>query len=114
MKVKKSQVAQIMLGTFPDYKGRKFSVQAAERVTFRDLNWSGGTRNQYRACGLDGTSIESKHNLNGPAPWVNPFEGKQIELPAGALIVEHSHFCGTDCGLTIYANPADMPKLLNA
>lgn len=114
MKVKKSDVAEIVKGTFPEYKGRKFLVRASEQVTFSDLNFSGGTRNQYRACAIDGASVESKFNMNSPAPWANPFEGKRIELPAGFLIVEHSVFCGQDCGLTIYANPADMPKLLAA
>jgi hypothetical protein len=112
MKVRKSDVAAIVKATFPNYKGRKFAVRPSETVMFTDLNYSGGTRNQYRACTLEGEAIEAKHNVNAPAPWHNPFEGKRIELPAGNVIVEHAMFCGQDCGLTIYVNPADMPRML--
>lgn len=114
MKVRKPDVAPLVTATFPDYTGRKFRVEAVESVLFSDLNYSGGTRNQFRACTIDGQSIESKFNLNQPPPWANPFEGKRVELPAGAVVVEHSMFCGKDCGLTIYVNPADMPRTLMA
>jgi hypothetical protein len=114
MKVKKSDIAGIVKATFPEYKGRKFGLRPVETVMFTDLNYSGGTRNKYRACTTSGESIESKFNLNAMPPWANPFEGKRVELPAGAVVVEHSMFCGQDCGLTVYVNPADMPKMLNA
>ena len=112
IKVSRKEVFAVVNATFPNYKGRKFRIQPAEAVGFYDLNWSGGTRNQYRACAIDGSPIDSKYNLNSPAPWNNPFEGKRIELPMDVVIVEHSMFCGKDVGLRIYVNPANMPRLL--
>jgi hypothetical protein len=47
-----------------------------------------------------------------PAPWDNPKEGLTIDIPQGTLIIKHSFFCGTDCGITIYYNPLDTPKWL--
>ena len=37
-----------------------------------------------------------------------------IPIPPGAVVVKHTYFCGKDCGLTIYINPADMPAQLTA
>lgn len=112
--VTRKQVPAIVNATFPGYKGRKIGVKAVESVTFIDVNWSGGTRSQYRACALDGTPTERQPNMGAMPPWANPFEGKTVALPAGFVIVEHVMFCGKDLGLRIYVNPADMPKLLPA
>lgn len=85
---------------YPSYKGRKFREDRKGRVTFYDLNWSGGTRNTYTLVRLtDGATDPGVRNL---PPWANPFEGKTVEIPAGFAIVEHSFFCGKDSGLTVY------------
>jgi len=109
LKVKKSEVAPIVEYAFPNYTGRKFSVEAAERVTFYDTNWGGGTRNVYVALNMD-TSKGGR--FIAPAPWVNPLEGKTYDLPENVVIVEHSIFCGKDCGIRIYAHPSRFPALL--
>lgn len=49
IKINKAQARAIVEATFPNYKGRKFSVEFAETITFCDTNWSGGTRNFYYA-----------------------------------------------------------------
>jgi hypothetical protein len=55
--VKRQDVAAIVNATFGDYRGRKIRVGAAEKVSICDLNWSGGTRSQYRACTLTGQRL---------------------------------------------------------
>lgn len=116
IKVKIIQVRPLVAATFPQYKGRKIVVEPATEVCLYDLNWSGGSRNQYHACDLTGAPLGSMDRWNATAPWVwvNAAEGKSIPLPPGAVVVRSTIFSGTDCGLTIYVNPADMPKLLPA
>ena len=106
MKLSTKQASPIVKATFPEYNGRKFRLEFTESVTFYDTNWSGGTRNQYKAVKRDGT-IGVQHI---PAPWVNMVEGKKFELSPDVLVVEHSHFCGQDMGIRIYAHPSNAPK----
>lgn len=88
---------------FPNYKGRKFRDDRRGKVTFADLNWSGGTRCEFRAVNLmTGQSAGDTVGLNQTAPWNNVFEGKTVDIPAGFAVVEHSIFCGKDCGLIVY------------
>ena len=109
---KVADLARIVRATFPDYKRRVITVQASETVTFHDLNWSGGTRSEYRACTLDGQPLGGSAKYNAQAPWDNQAEGKTIPLPQGSVMVQGGHFCGKVSRLTIYVNPADMPKYL--
>ena len=110
--VKKSEVSALVAATFPEYRGRKFKVQAATKVALHDLNWSGGTRSVYRSCTIDGQLLGTSARANATAPWVNKSEGQEIDLPQGAVLVRHAQFCGTDAGLTIFIHPADLPKYL--
>ena len=108
IKLTKAQAHPIVKETFPDYRGRKFTLKFQERVTFYDTNWGGGTRNKYAFIRSDGVTAV----FNAPAPWINPVEGQTMELPQDVMIVEHSIFCGKDCGITIYAHPSHLPKWL--
>ncbi len=108
VKITRKQAQAILKATFPQYTGRKIRVTFTDQVTFSDTNWGGGTRNKYAAVRADGKS----GIFNAPAPWVNPLEGRTVDLPVDVLLVEHSIFCGQDCGITIYANPAHLPKWL--
>lgn len=114
IKVQRRQVETLVKATFPEYRGRKFKVVAAEKVGLYDLNWSGGTRNQYRACTVTGHSTGGSDRYNAMAPWNNPAEGAMLPVPIGCVVVRHGMFCGKDLGLTVYVNPADMPRLLAA
>lgn len=108
--LKKAQASPIVDKVFPHYKGRKFNLVFTEKVLFHDLNWEGGSKNEYAGVREDGTTAK----LYAPAPWVNPIEGKEFELPVDVLIVEHTYFCGKDLGITIYAHPSHAPKILPA
>jgi len=112
IKAKLSDVAPITRAAFPSWRGRKARVRPVESMTLHDLNWSGGTRSQYVAIELATLRRAAGEHMNMPAPWANPFEGKQIALAPGLAIVEHCIFCGKDLGCTIYVHPADMPRLL--
>jgi hypothetical protein len=104
----------IIDATFPDNKKRTVRVVAQEQVTFYGLNWSGGSKNEYRACTIDGRPIESKYDMSAPAPWNNPFEGKTVSIPVDAVIVFGGFFCGKRRQLTIYVHPQNMPKWIEA
>lgn len=112
IKAKISEVRPLVAATFPDYKGRKLSVEPAVSVTLYDLNWSGGSRNQYRTCTLSGEFIGSADKHNAKAPWVNFAEGQRVEIPPGCVVVKRCIFSGVDCGLTFYIRPDDMPGFI--
>jgi hypothetical protein len=108
LKLTTAQARPFAKAAFPNYHGRKFKIIFAPTVTFYDTNWSGGTKNTYVAVASDGRTAL----LKVPAPWVNQIEGKTVEVPENAVIVEHTIFCGEDVGLRIYANPCHLPKWL--
>jgi hypothetical protein len=97
-------IRSVALRAFPNYKGRKIRADWSGRVSFYDLNWSGGTRNQYRSVHLSDGQTRSMPNL---APWVNPIEGQSAAIPPGCAVVEHSMFCGRDLGLRVYFPSSD-------
>ena len=61
--------ATIIAATFPQYRRKKVRVRATGKITFHDLNWSGGTRTEYRACTLDGYPLGNSAKYNSLAPW---------------------------------------------
>ena len=108
IKVRRAEVEAVVDAAFPGYRGRKFKVQPAGSVTLGDTFWDGGSKSTYVAVRLsDGKASAANVGL----PWSGA-EGKSFPLPAGIVVVEHSIFCGKDCGLRIYVNPADMPRML--
>lgn len=108
IKVTRKQVAGIINATFPDYKGRKFSIEATRSVILHDLNWDGGTKNEYAFIRADGLTAE----LPEFSPFNNPAEGKEISLPNDVIVVNHIFFCGHDCGIRIMVNPDILQKVL--
>lgn len=110
---KDPSIARIVKACFPSYNKRKVYVQATEQVTFHDLNWSDGTRNEYVGATLTATVTGDMSRYNALAPWdARQVEGQSIPLPVGHVIVRGGYFCGNETILTIYVNPADMPKHL--
>lgn len=109
MKVTKKEIRPIVMATFPDYKGRKFTVHACSHMKLWDLNWSGGTRNVYIAVQRKGMAT---CRVVPQAPWMETREGVAFALPTNAVVVRHTHFCGKDLGITVYVHPSMMPQLL--
>lgn len=110
--VERKGVEHVIQATFPEYKGRKVALKAVEKVVVNGLNWDGGSRSCYVGCTLDGKRTGDASIGNAAAPWANPIEGKEVTVPAGYALVEHSYFCGKNMGLMVYLNPADMPRYL--
>jgi hypothetical protein len=114
MKVKRKDVWHLVSDCFPAYKGRKFRVEVTKKVTFYDLNWSGGSRNEYASADIEtGKKLGSMKRFEMMHPMDNVAEGKSVDLPEGAIIVRHSIFCGHDTGITIFINPSDTQKALS-
>jgi len=109
--VESKKLKSIINATFPDYRKRKVFVRTSDKITFNDVNWSGGTKSEYRACSIDGRPLQTKVNMGGPAPWNNPYEGLTVAIPPGMVVVEGGYFCGMTSTLSITINPADMPLL---
>lgn len=110
--IKAKEVKHIINATFPNYRKRDVTVWPKTQVTFRDLNWSGGTRAEYRACTIDGKPLDNKVDMSKDAPWNNPYEGLTVDLPVGAVIVEGGFFCGKASKLSIFVHPDNMPKFI--
>ncbi len=110
IKLTKKQAWPLVGKLFPDYTGRKFVMQFVERIVFRNLNWDGGSRNEYKFVRSDGKLAV----MPVLAPWKEVNEGRTVELPPEVLVVEHTFFCGRDLGIRIYANPVHAPKWLSS
>lgn len=92
---------QIVKAAFPEFKGRKISIDFSGTVTFWDTNWSGGTRSYFKAIHL---STGKTQGLAIPAPWINVIEGK------GCAVVELRHFCGQPPTARVYfSNQGALP-----
>ena len=107
-------IAAIVAATFPAYRKQKVYIKASESVTLHDLNWGGGTRNEYRAATIHGVEAGNLSRWNAVAPWNNSAEGMSVPVPVGMVIVQGGCFCGKDSTLSIHVNPQDMPKYLPA
>lgn len=105
-------IKAIVAATFPNYKRTKVLISAAEKATLSELNWSGGSRSEYRACTIAGEAAGSTARYNQCAPWRNPAEGMEVPIPPGMILVRGGSFCGKESMLCLYVNPADMPKYL--
>lgn len=110
---KEPSIVAIVRATFPHYRRKTVYVRASETIQFQDLNWSGGTRSEYRACTVNGQAAGSMDRYHQYAPWdARQVEGKEIPIPPGMIVVRGGHFCGKESILTLHVNPADMPKYL--
>ena len=108
-------ISHIVAATFPSYRRRKVIIRAAESVTLSDLNWFGGTRSEYNTCTIDGQPVGTSAKYNAMSPWdTRQIEGRELPIPQGMIVVRGGHFCGKESLLTIYVNPADMPRYLPA
>jgi hypothetical protein len=94
------------------YRKREAAIWVRPKLHLTGLNWSGGSRSQYFAYRLeDGATHDSDH-ANMPAPWDNRFEGAEILIPPGVVIVQHGHFMGKTATMYVYVRPDDAAKVL--
>ena len=92
-------VKKLLAATFPEYRGRKVKARLWTGPRRLENYWDGGTRSYYKAVRIvDGAIADFGTD--------NPFLAsahEPVDLPAGVLLVEHSYFCGTDTGITVWA-----------
>lgn len=104
VKTNKQAVKPVLALTFPEYKGKKFQVSYATKITFSDTNWGGGSKNTYKAVKrTEGQVIVGK--FTPAAPWNNLIEGQTFPIPEDVIVVEHTVFCGRDLGITFHMHP---------
>jgi hypothetical protein len=109
IKLTKKEAAPFLQAAGIEYAGRKFHVEFTQWVSFYNTNWDGGSKNDYYSLSM---SNSGSKQVPSPSPWCNPYEGAKVALMPDNLVVCHSHFCGQDCGITIYAHPSLAPKWL--
>lgn len=97
---------------FPDYKRRDIRIVPTEKVSFYDLNWSGGTRQSYSLVRLADEATLSLAHWSQAAPWDNPMEGATMDMKPGFLVVRTGFFCGKPSMLTIHVHPSNLTPLL--
>jgi hypothetical protein len=112
IEVPAKDVTHILRATFPDYRRRSVCIVTTGQATLHDLNWSGGTRNEYRACTLDGKPIHARRDINAPHPLDNTYEGQTVIVPVGCAIVQAGFFCGKASRAYIYINDVDFNRML--
>jgi hypothetical protein len=108
-------VAQIISATFPGYRRKKVWINATDEVSIHNLNWDGGSRNEYVACTLEGRRLGDLNAYHALAPWDRrQIHGERVPIAPGCCIVQGGTFCGKPSMLTIYVRPDDMPRALPA
>ncbi len=108
VKLTTKQARPIVQIAFPDYAGRKFSLEFSETAEIYNTDWDGGSHNDYVFIRRTG----EHSSLPTYAPWDSPVEGKRIALTPDLMVVKHTFFCGQDCGIRIYAHPSIAPYWL--
>lgn len=104
-----TELKKIAKQAFPDYKGRKYAINQKGSLTLYNTNWGGGSRNYYTAYNYENGKFAPLANYS---PWFNPAEGSTVVIPPFCCVIEHSIFCGHDCGITIYLSKTEEQKLI--
>jgi hypothetical protein len=89
---------------YPDYKGRKFSMELAKQY-FMSNYWSEGSRNYCVAIDLATGKVHEPSDASQ-----NPFNTvahNTVVIPPGIGILEHCIFCGKDMGIRLYVSPGN-------
>lgn len=108
-------VAAIKNATFPDYRGRKYAVEARSYPLDVSSYWSGGSRSYFVMVDLSTMrTIPIPENGSGYVRSFVPEGAKGVDIKPGYAIVEHVWFCGKDFGLRIHIHPDNLPKFLPA
>src|SRR3990167_1777479 len=106
------EVRKVCHAAFPSYNGRMFKVRYADGPLSVRSYWDGGSRDTYAFVRLaDYATL--------PVPTAHPVFDREaprdvdaVEIPSGAVCVEHTIFCGKDLGLTIHVRAEDATPLL--
>lgn len=97
------------------WRGRKVKVKVTNSVSISGTYWDGGSKSYWYAVNLmTRQSVPLAAQAANLAPW-DPRHIAAMNatptIPPGAVIVEHSIFCGKDAGLYLYvSDPASLPR----
>ena len=106
------EVVKVARLAFPDYRGRKFRIDATEKFNISNSYWSGGTKSDYVAIKFPEMVIVELPDVN---PMRHPgYNRCFVNMMKDVIVVEHIIFCGHDCGLLVHVHPCNINKLLTA
>lgn len=122
-------VLNIIRAAFPSYRKQRASVEdfAAQYggVTINSF-WDGGSRDEFAIVELASLSRRplptqthpyyDLHGLTQEGPAVSSENGnvRLTVLPEGFALVRGGVFCGKPTTVTVYVNPANLPRSLAA
>lgn len=111
LKVKLSDV-RFVREVFPEYTGRKISVETRKDVhIFRRNYWSGGVRSFWAAYNLATNEVCALPDCRNP---ILDATDPVAEIPdPNILICEHC-YVGSSQWVVLHAHPDAMPKFLGA
>lgn len=95
------------IGAMFGYNGRKYKITTADSVECLS-HWDGGSRDYYKVLHSDGTLEHVSQNGT-------PFDHVQtpiVDITPNVIVAMHSISCGQDTGITLYVDPAVLPKML--
>jgi hypothetical protein len=101
MKIAFSQVASLIRIAFPEAKGRRpVGVRLATSYHVEDY-WDGGSRTEARFVELATGRVVDPNQVE--ALRANPMRLTMgdVAVAEGYAVIEHSWFCGKDCGYSI-------------
>jgi len=106
-----SEVLALTKRAFPDYTGKKISIEVCSTPIDVRSYWDGGSRTYFKFMKLDGSAYSVT------VPPQSAFDAKvqgaeAVNLVPGLACVSHIYFCGEDLGINIYIHPENAPKLL--
>ena len=112
IKVKRSEIKEILQGTIPDYRGNKIEVTEFYPMKLSSY-WDNGYRDYYYFYHLPTGKVSE---LGQTHPYFDRNKAvtneKLMELPVDIILVKRS-YAGTSQYVIIYANSANIPKMLN-
>lgn len=128
---KDRSIKAIVVAAFPGYRKHKAYVQVfGDRGKSINSYWDGGSRDEYAIVRLSDLARMPMPTVGHPyfevkARGVGTGEDEYVtvdhvgnvtlkRLPAGFVLVQAGTFCGKASTAHVYANVADMPRLLPA
>lgn len=103
-------VKRIATAAYPNYTGRKFSIEVSNRPIDVCSSWEGGSKDYFVFLRLDNLKT---WEMPQQSMYDAKVEGAdRVSLVAGMVCVEHSIFCGKDMGITIYVHPDNAPRFI--
>jgi len=108
--VRKAEVAELVMASFPEYKGRKFAIGIRESV-YVDRAWGGGSREEIVALTNPTGGFWEGHY---PIADIMQAPCGTLPLKPSAVYAVHTMFCGRDMGLTFYVHPQSpyLPRMI--